>query len=176
MPDTGWLDFSTFANDAAAGSLAWSNTSNASSSNNSYATVGAAPGAGQTTQWLKATNASGLSVPAGSTITGFQLKIERHGTSTGSGISATKLAIVKGSTISSTTRDSDAWQSSDTVSEFGDSTDLWGETWTSTDIGAGVGFAIRSDFNGGVGSITISVDHMQIKIYYETPSNFLMIL
>lgn len=51
----------TLADDAAVGTVAWSNPSNAASSNDSYAT---ASGAGGTTHYLKATN-FGFAIPAG---------------------------------------------------------------------------------------------------------------
>lgn len=78
--DTGAVSPGTLANDSAAGTNAWTNPSNAASSNNTYATC-ATDGL---TQYLKATNL-GLSIPTLATILGIKLEIERKADSLGSG-------------------------------------------------------------------------------------------
>lgn len=57
-----------------------------------------------------------------------------------------KVRIIKGGTVGATDKSSpDNWPETDAYTTYGSSTDLWGETWTSTDINAtNFGFAIAA--------------------------------
>jgi len=74
MPDTGAISPGTLADDAAVGAVAWTNPGNAASSDNAYA-VFSTSGV-QQSHYLKATN-FGFSIPAGATIDGVAVSIER---------------------------------------------------------------------------------------------------
>lgn len=64
----------TIANDAGIGSISWSNTGNAASSNGAYASAAAG-----TTQYLEASN-FGFAIPGGATIEGIEVTVERKRT------------------------------------------------------------------------------------------------
>lgn len=154
------------ANDASAGDVAWSTPTNIASSDDSYAT--SAIGSLQTTQYLVATG-FGFSIPAGATINGITVEIEKSRTGLGS-VNDLAVRIVKGGVIGSTDKsNATAWPTTDAYTTYGSSSDVWGETWTSTDINASnFGVMIRGT-NNAARSATARVDHIRITITY-TPA------
>lgn len=158
---------STLANDNSIGSVAWSNPSNAGASDNSYAT--AVLTTGTIGNYLKATN-FGFSIPSGATIDGIVVEIEKKG-SVNSGparIVDNVVKLVIGGTITGNNKASaSAWPTSDTVASYGTSTDLWGTTPTDSDINASTFGVVLAPRNASIKmSITASVDHMKITVYY----------
>jgi len=138
------------------------------SSNDSYATVTLAPT--QASHYLKVTN-FGFSIPGGSVITGILVNIERK-ESGANGDRDSRVRIVKGGVIGSTDRASATeWPTSDASAEYGadvpgHSSDLWGETWTVSDInssGFGVAIAALGLTSGG----TASIDYISITVFYS---------
>lgn len=157
----------TGANDASVGSRAWNNPSNIVSSNNTRAFA-----ANANTQYLKATN-FGFSIPGGATIDGIVVEIERYCTDSASNNAKDlEVKIVKGGSIQSTNRADLAsnWPLSDAYATYGSSTDLWGTTWTDSDINSSsFGVVIRADIvNFGKGTVLAEVDHVRITVYYTT--------
>jgi len=156
----------TAANDATLGSNAWSNTSNAFSSNNSYATATLADS--ETTQYLKLTN-FGFAVPSGNRITGIVVEIEKSRTAGSGTIKDNAVRIVKGGTpTGNDLKDANAWSTSDAYTSYGNSTELWGVTWTVSDINSsGFGVAISAHESSGAMSLqTAQIDHVRITVYY----------
>jgi hypothetical protein len=148
----------TGADDSSVGSLAWTNPGNITASDNTYAT-GAGPG---TSHYLKATN-FGFSIPSGATINGIQVEWERK--STGGGCTDSSVKIVKGGTISGTDQSAGAtWSTTESFVSFGGSSNLWGTTWTDTDINASTFGAVLSFTT--IGPTTQSVDSCRITITY----------
>jgi len=153
--------------------IAWSNPSNAASSDNSYATAsGLISGAGSdTTHYLKATN-FGFSIPGGATITGIKVEIERKATQNSDLVKDNKIQLVKAGTIQSTNKaTTTTWPTSDAVASYGGSSDLWSGSWTPSDINdSGFGVAIEAATKNVVMSNTetASVDHIKITVYYTT--------
>src|SRR5262245_51084466 len=121
----------TLADDSGTGTTAWSNPTNAASSNDSYAT---ATSGGSTTHYLKATN-FGLPIPAGATINGITVEIERS-ESAGQVAEDNRVRLVKAGTIQTPDKSTgilfpfgtDAYQS------YGGAADVWSGTWTADDI------------------------------------------
>ena len=142
----------------------WSNTSNASSSDDSYATVSVNDG--ESSEYLTITN-FGFGIPSGATIDGIEVFIEKHGQS--SKIKDASVKLIQGGVISGTDHVlSPSWGSSDFTDTYGTSTDLWGLTLTDVDINAsdfGVAFAIEKSSNGG-GNKTASIDDIIITVNY----------
>lgn len=169
MAAAGPYNFGTFSNDASIGSNAWSNTSNAASSDNSRAT--ASVGAGSPSNYLKAVNANGASVvPAGATIDGIVVEVERSNANLAN-VLDNAVRIVKGGTIGSTDKSSlSAWpiSSADAYATYGGASDLWGETWSDTDINSATfGFAISAKRGAGKGPAqTAQIDHIRVTVYY----------
>ncbi len=162
----------TFADDSTVGTKAWSNPSNAQLSDNNYAIAGSPNSSGLKTtvlsHYLKVTN-FGFSIPSGATINGITVSVERKAAGlAGGGAKDNAVRIVKAGNIKTTDKSSaTAWPGGDAVATYGSSSDLWGESWTSTDINdSGFGFAISakgiSPKSGGaadIDQITITVDY-----------------
>lgn len=119
----------TGADDATVGSITWVNPGNIFSSDGSYATatMTATP-----SHYLKATN-FGFSIPTGATILGIKVEIEKL--EAGS-VFDNEVKIVKSDGSIGTTDKSNIteWPTTEAYTTYGGSSDLWGETWTATDI------------------------------------------
>ncbi len=160
MSSQGPLIAGTGANDASVGTVAWSNPGNITANDGSSAsyTSGTA-----VSNYLKGTN-FGFSIPSGATIDGIEVTIER-GVIAGNATDA-HVRIVKGGSISATNLTTGAtWNSgSMVVDTLGGPTELWGESWTSTDINASdFGFAVALST---AGASPAQVDYIAIKVYY----------
>lgn len=158
----------TLTSDSGVGSVAWTNPSNASSSDDSRATATIFT---SQTHYLKTTN-YGLSVPVGATIDGIVVTVEKQqDKSVGMGngrVDDAAVRIVKGGTIGSTdkSKTNDWIDASDTDSVYGDSSDKWGETWTVSDINSsGFGFAI-SCVEDNFDNCDALIDHIEITVHY----------
>jgi hypothetical protein len=138
----------------------WFPAANAKASDDVYAQVSPA---GAATHCLKATD-YGFSIPLPAQITGIEVRIERH--SSGGNIKDSSVKIVKGGAITGTDHADtiNSWPLVDTVAIYGGSSDLWGTTWTPTDINA-------ADFGVSLSAIdnvnTASVDVMRITVFYD---------
>ena len=119
---------------------------------------------GATTHYLKATN-FGFTIPGGSVIDGIVVEVERKENSS-SVCKDSRIRIVKGGSVGSTDKSSvTEWPTTDTYKTYGGAADLWGETWSSTDINDSTfGFALSAL---GVGFGTAQVDHIRITVYYH---------
>lgn len=167
----------TLADDSGTGTVSWSNPSNASSSNNSYATAFFGFGAGGPSHYLKCTN-FGFSIPAEATITGITVEIEKKDATSDGGTNEqardNRVRLVKAGTIQSTDKaaGSTNWPQNDAYSTYGGSADLWSGTWTPSDINnSGFGVAISAKweaFDPESANVTASIDHVRITINYTT--------
>jgi len=161
----------TGANDASAGTVSWNNPGNIVSSNNVYSTVVGGSGSTQS-KYLKATN-FGFSIPSGATIDGIVVEFERKASqSSGNNVKDSEIKIVKGGTIQTTNKADTAtnWSTTEAYFTYGSSTELWGTTWTDSDINASdFGVVLKAVLTySGKGSVTASVDHVKITVYYTT--------
>lgn len=176
MATQGPLNAGTAANDSSFGTVAWSNLTNITASDNSR--VGAS--ATGYTQYLKVTN-FGFSIPSGATINGVTVSVERRSAAGVSMAKDARVRIVKGGTIGSTDKaSSSAWPyTTDGTATYGSSSDLWGETLTDTDINNSTfGMAIAATkFGGKAPSFGPEIDTVTITIDYtaagggSTPGN-----
>lgn len=161
----------TLADDSSYGTVAWATPSNAGASDNAYATASIAAAPGTKSHYLKATN-FGFSLPS-STINGIRVDVEQVSSSLPS-VRDSRVRIVKGGTIGSTERGNlQNWPADDAYRSYGSFVDLWGLSWTHTDINnSGFGAAIAVERNsapgfGGYGG----ADHIRIAVWYTvTPS------
>lgn len=148
------------------GTASWSSPNNSFTSNNSTAGV-SVPTTGAT-EYLHVSN-FGFSIPSGATIDGIVVEVERDADySLGSNyVSDDRVRIVKGGSIGSTDKSSGAlWPSADAYATYGSSSDLWGESWTDSDINSSTfGFVIAAKMFGGV-PFAAYVDHIRITVYY----------
>lgn len=166
MASQGPLSPATAASDATVGTVAWTNPNNCFVSDDVYAT---AVLANAQSQYLKATNFS-FSIPAGSTIDGITVEIEKSMAPLGAGITDTAVRIVKGGVIGATDRsDATSWGTTDAYTTYGSASDLWGETWAVADIN-GSTFGVVISCTSGLGpDTTAQIDHIRITVNY-TPT------
>jgi len=166
----------TVVDDSSTGTVAWSNPMNATTSDGVYANA-ILPSISYTTHYLKATN-FGFSLPISSTINGILVEIEKK-ENNGSQTNCSRdniVSIVKSNgTIGAVNKADtvDEWPLTDTYKSYGSLSDLWGETWTSSDINNSNFGVVLSGTGldcGGTGSITQYVDYIRITVYY-TPAS-----
>lgn len=158
----------TVANDTSGGcnlgrDCTWNTPSNATVSDGVYTSViGDDSSFNAETYYLKATN-FGFTIPTGATIKGILAEIQRY--ETWGGAKDVQIKIVKSTGAIGTTNKSNGVDWLPTVSyiPFGSQTDLWGETWTPSDINnSNFGIALTCLTN----DTAVFVDHIRITVYY----------
>jgi gliding motility-associated-like protein len=159
-------------NVASSGSkYAWSNVNNAKASDNLWASQTIS--GSSTAAVLNLTN-FGFAIPTNATIIGIEVVIDRHYTTTGTRtirdktIQLLKAGTAAGNNKAATTTD---WPiTSDLTATYpssGGSSDLWGTTWTPSDINnTNFGIRIGTQRYGSSGNPSAYVDYASIKIYY----------
>lgn len=161
-------------NDTTVGARAWtpSPTNNVNTSNNSYATATATSATGtQLTNYLKCT-AYGFAIPAGATINGIVVRIERKISSTASASGKdndVKLLNAAGTIVGTNHATATAYTTNDITEAHGTAVDTWGAGLTVADINnANFGALYSGSITKTTNSTTrrISVDHMPITITY----------
>lgn len=148
------------------GPIAWNTRDNAKLSDDAYAT--ATPNI-STTEYLVA-KGFGFSFAPTDTITGIRVEIERKADAAATGLD-NSVRIMKGGTIQGDEKASASnWPTVDAYGMYpadGSSSDLWGLTWTPSDINDanfGVGLS-------GQGNTTLSVDHIRITVFATSLTN-----
>ena len=119
--------------DSSYGTFSWSDVSYITASDTNYATSNIGDGS---THYLKATGFDFSSVPDTATIDGIQVEIQRYKSGNGGDIKDAVVQLLKaGSTVGNSKADTvNAWPTTDTWKTYGGSSDLWGTTWTASDI------------------------------------------
>lgn len=147
--------------------VVWGTPSNVAASDNAYATSAVTSSAAS--ERLHATN-FGFAVPAGATIVGILVQVERSKTSTAANISDALAAskIIKGGSMQGASKANlNDWTTGDLTVNYGGSSDLWGLAWTPADINAAdFGFAIQASVFSGT-STTARIDFIGITVYYR---------
>ena len=171
MSETDWLSPGTASNDDSIGNLSWYFVNNIKISDDSYSLTSEATSEDLSNR-LKATN-FGFSIPDGATITGILVSIERNAKSDEtSTVSDLAISIIKsdGSIGGIYKAYSGYWPKAaqDETVYYGGSSDLWGESWTPSDINnSNFGVALVVQFGEEASEDRAYVDHIQIKIYYN---------
>ena len=169
MASTGAAQFESATNDAAVGTVAWTNPGNAEGEpNDSRATAAIAL---EQTNYLKFLNPAAnyaAPVPTGSTIDGIEVAIERS--KTGGIVVDTIVRLVKGGTVvGDNLASATEWPGTDTVATYGGPTELWGETWTAANVNAGdFGVVLSCEETADIGS-SARVDAGTLTVYYTEP-------
>jgi len=123
----------------------------------------------QESNWIKATN-FGFSIPTGATINGITVTIKRLA---GDGSARDIFAqIVKNGSITGTNKaNPNDWSVTtyETIT-YGSSSDLWGESWSASDINSSnFGFALYMyNLSGNKFGLTHFLKELKIKIDYTT--------
>lgn len=156
----------TGTDDASFGTTAWSNPSNITSSDDTYASLTSIGGIN--THYLEGTNFNFL-IPSEATILGIQVEWERKANCAAGCTQDSRVRIIKGGVVGSTEKSAAAgWQNTEAFVSFGGASDLWGTTWTAADINASNFGAAIAPIGASGGAVT-SVDSVRITITYSTP-------
>lgn len=107
-----------------------------------------------------------FSIPSGATITGIKVTVGRYGDA-GSAIQDDFVKLRKnGAFVGAINKAvSGDWPATETSIEYGGETDLWGTSWTATDINSanfGIGMAVKKTSGSGAAR----VDYIKIAVYY----------
>lgn len=148
-----------------AGSVAWSNASNATASDDSSATAELTPG--QSTHYLKASFPC-FGIPAGVTITNVKVSIEAKGSASSSIVDVEIKLTIDGTVVGTSQHTGVALGATDAVRDYSHSPATWGATITPEST---IGVAARYS-NGAEASRTVSVDSIALEITF-TPDGFI---
>ena len=147
---------------------AWSNPTNVTASDNSYASVSLSFFA--FSDALVASN-FGFSIPGTATIDGITVSIEKNGTGN---VSDFNIQLTKNGTTpigSNYAQFFVPWPGSDTNVGYGGAADLWGTTWTPVEINSSsFGVYIIAVGLNLLGSSVASIDHVTVTIDYTIPT------
>ncbi len=189
--------FSTFLTLARSGeytlsgsTFKWQNTSNASSQNDSYtsllftdaanvlAPVPTSLSPADETNYLVCKNLDS-NIPNDATIEGIKIYIDRYNSFTGDGTVTIKdnaIYLTKNGTdtVGNNKSTGATWSSSDTDTyiSFGGVSDLWGTSWTASEInddnfGVMIGPNIEFDGTTGENGSSANIDHVYIEITFS---------
>ena len=162
----------TAVDDSSIGTAVWATPSNGLVYDNTG--TQASPSIGTPTHYLKVTGYS-FAVPTNATIRGIivNARVWRLG-GPATTCADNAVRIVKGDSIGATDKSSASnWPRLGTGSanfiSHGSASDLWGETWTATDInGSTFGAAISAKRTGAKGgAIGCNIDTIRITVYYD---------
>jgi hypothetical protein len=131
----------------------WSNPGNATASDNQYSTANSNNRVLVCTFNLPA-------IPSGGTINGIEVSIE--GSSSGAREAVVELSWDGGTTYTSSNLTT-TFGATETTFALGGAANTWGRTWEVGDF-TSANFRARLTTNNGSG--TISLDHVQVKVYY----------
>jgi hypothetical protein len=161
----------TGADDSAVGAVAWSSpagaTADGGTSAFSFIDIG------EDTHYLKVTN-FGFAVPAGATINGVAVEVERRVSTPGAAaVRDSVLRLVKGGAVVGGNKAAATnWTNSFVVASYGSASDLWGTTLTGADVNASNFGVVLSAVNH-VSSDDIysaQVDFIRVTVYYTASS------
>lgn len=172
MAQTAATSPGTMADDASVGADDWASPNNAKVSDNTRSQASAVSGT-VISHYLKATN-FGFTIPTNATINGILVEIEKSKQGSGSpSVVDSEVKIVKSDGSIGTTNKADVsteWPStaSETYISYGGSSDLWGESWTYSDINnSNFGIVISTSMTwSNPFSASANVDHIRITITY----------
>lgn len=172
MAETTWKIAGTGASETISGgnSTDWTSPSNITADDDTLAHYDIGTGDNAQSAYLKGTNFgfTASDIPSGSTIDGIEFRYDREEGSNTDNISTNRLRPIKGGTIGSTDvsgMDTSEWDNASEVITEGSSSDLWGETWTQSDIlSSDFGIALAADCDGTTPDAY--VDYFEVRIHY----------
>jgi hypothetical protein len=159
MASIGPLSPGTVVDSADVGTVSWSNPDNAKVSDNTYAVNVLSY---NLSHYLKATN-FGFSIPSWATIDGIKVEVEGKVNTVGNKVISCKLQ-KNNSGVGSIKINSNI-STEDAYHDFGSSSDMWGESWSPSDINNS-GFGVSYLFNSSTFGVIVYIDHIRITVYY----------
>ena len=173
MADTGWVTGTVASlhgsgGDRCDGYTGWTNPTNADTQNDTYATCG--PGKFKFTDCLSSVNFS-FGIPAGATIDGIEVRYDGFATML---LEAVVALLLNGAYAAGDNKGLDAQvptSDTDTYRVFGGATDMWNSGFDYDDVtDSTFGFVVS--YSTGDPGYTMSVDHLQMKIYYTESTGY----
>lgn len=161
----------TTGNNITVGTTGWANTDYAKTSDLYYAKASLLNSLAFTSYYLTATN-FGFSIPAGATINGILVEVEKKGKYNFGfcHVVDNSVVIIKADGTLGTTNNAagGSWSTTEAYASYGGSTDLWGELWDDTkinDVDFGIALSVSEvdTYNDG---ISAWVNHIRITVYY----------
>lgn len=149
---------------ASASGTNWSSPTRVGASDSSYATYSFSRSGNSDT--LVASN-FGLSIPSSAKILGISVAISRKASSSSSLADSTVYLQKNGVQTGSDRGGNQYWSTSNTRDDYGDDDDLWGSSWTASDVNSsafGVRLVVR---NYSSSSRTASVDYVRVTVTYS---------
>lgn len=160
----GPLSPSSGTTDSSIGTYNWSNPTNIYTSNYSWADVGSFGVGGDKISYYLVASGFNFSIPSGATINGIVVEVEKQGSDGTSYDQAVR--IIKGGVIGSTDKSSASeWPALKAYSSYGSSADLWGTTWTYSDINA-ANFGVALSLHSASYAWAAIIDHVRVTVYY----------
>jgi hypothetical protein len=156
-----------YVNDATIGTLDWANLGNVVYSDNTYSTVGDGASVQGTSKYLLVSG-FGFSIPIDATVTGITVSLESKSLSNDAFVNHYRARIVKAGSIGSTDK-TVTWSDTENTQNLGGSSDLWGETWTISDINdptTGFAIAVTLTDAGSPNSIAY-IDRITMTVSYS---------
>jgi RHS repeat-associated protein len=153
---------------------AWTNPSNALTSDSSFAT--ATLGAGATSQLLTVTGFN-FSVPSSAAVVGLSVNVERKATGilNGGNIRDNVVQLVSGGVAVGSNKaiTGTNWPTTGAVQSYGGSSDTWGAGLTAANVNAsGFGVEVQAKDPGtGKATATANVNDIQVTVYYTLPND-----
>lgn len=160
MASQGPLGPSSGVEDTSVGNRAWSGYGNITADDSSYCTV--AYGGSGTSYYVKASG-FGFSIPSGATIDGILVEWKLRDDYD---LRESAIRIMKGGAIGATNKSTNAVFPAESFVSYGSSSDLWGETWTYSDINASDFGSVFSAQQGPIGYLFGSINYVRITVYY----------
>lgn len=167
----------TYADNAAVGSVAWSSPDFATVKDGTSALAALTSPSNTQSHYLELTG-YGFTIPNAATIAGISVTVTRS--SRFGHITDANLRLVKAGTVQTTDRADTAtpWPAGSNVDRtYGGSTDLWGSAWTPSDINnSGFGVVLSAAVvPGGSWNDNAAVDCITITVAYATTGGFVQV-
>jgi hypothetical protein len=151
---------------------AWVNPGNVVSDNATEAQITAATYDSPDISQILVCSNFGFAIPAGSTINGITVEIDRRSIIASSGKDF-RVQLAKGTTFASLVGSNKAvpatiWPTSTAVATYGGVSDLWGTTWTAAEVNAS-SFALFLSAQANIANADVGVDFVRITVTYTEP-------
>ena len=162
--NTSFLDGDNFTVNTSIGTQTWSNPSNVQTSDDARSVSALSFGASVSNYLVSKDFNAGI--PDGSNIDGIEVSVERSKSGPSLFCSDNAIRIIKGGVIGSTDKSLVGnWPTTDAIVVYGNSSDLWGETWTVDDINSNqFGFAISAAGSDLFNTVNARIDHISISL------------
>ncbi len=143
----------------------WANPNRSTLSDDLYARVQLS--AGETSKYLEVSD-YGWVIPPGATITGIEANIEGHQEDFIADFADASIVLMKaGAIVGDDRAGTGYYDDKDYTNTYGNSTDLWGTTWTPADVmDPGFGILYSVTRLSGPSTFYMFVDNVELTVYY----------